>query len=176
MGFLESNLIPGEQVVFRTRLHSIVIVGPVFVALLLCAPAVYCLMRAFQQQDRNNQTFKVLCGAAAVLIFIALIVVVRALVRRNATEVAVTNRRVLMKWGVASRKTLEIQIAKVESTEVLQSFWGRALGYGTIIVRGTGGTPDPVHDIARPMEFRRALQEQIQAVLAPGMPVNPAQR
>ena len=176
MGFLERNLVPGEQLVFRTRLNSIVLAGPIFVAALLCAPAVYCLYRAYHQQDHSGQDFKLLCGAAAVLFLIALILVVRGFVIRNSTEVAVTTRRVLMKWGVASRKTLEIQLAKVESTEVLQSFWGRTFGYGTIIVRGTGGTPEPVHKIARPLEFRRALQEQIQNAFSGGGPVNPTLR
>ncbi|HXN64329.1 MAG TPA: PH domain-containing protein [Candidatus Acidoferrales bacterium] len=173
MGFLDSNLIPGERVIFKTRLHSIILVGPIFIAAILSAPAAYCLWRAFQEPDRSDQTFKILCGAAALLFLLALISIIRGLVRRNSTEIGVTNRRVLMKWGVASRKTLEIPVQKVESTEVLQSFWGRALGYGTIIVRGTGGTPEPVHKMARPVEFRRALQEQIQAGLAPPQPVNP---
>ena len=176
MGFLDNNLIPGERIIFKTRLHSIILVGPIFVAAVLCAPAVYCVWRAYQEQDRSAQTFKILCGAAALLFLLALISIIRGLVRRNATEIGVTNRRVLMKWGIASRKTLEIPVQKVESTEVLQSFWGRTLGYGTIIVRGTGGTPEPVHKMARPVEFRRALQEQIQNGFAPVAPVNPAPR
>jgi hypothetical protein len=37
------------------------------------------------------------------------------------------------------------------------------LGYGTVIVRGTGGTPEPFTLIAHPTEFRRHVQEQIEA-------------
>jgi hypothetical protein len=38
---------------------------------------------------------------------------------------------------------------------------GRALNYGTINVRGTGGTLEPFHKIAHAQEFRRHVQEQI---------------
>jgi len=41
------------------------------------------------------------------------------------------------------------------------------LGYGSVVVRGTGGTPEPFVMIAHPQEFRRAVQEQIGAPQAP---------
>jgi len=44
---------------------------------------------------------------------------------------------------------------------------GRMLGYGSVIVRGTGGTPEPFLMIAHPQEFRRAVQQQIGATPAP---------
>jgi hypothetical protein len=41
------------------------------------------------------------------------------------------------------------------------------LGYGSVVVRGTGGTPEPFLMIAHPQEFRRAVQEQIGSPQAP---------
>jgi hypothetical protein len=38
---------------------------------------------------------------------------------------------------------------------------GKALGYGTIIVAGTGGTKEPFKMIAKPLDFRRQVQQQI---------------
>ncbi len=39
---------------------------------------------------------------------------------------------------------------------------GRILGYGTVVVRGTEGTPEPFDAMAHPMEFRKQIQQQIE--------------
>ncbi len=89
------------------------------------------------------------------------------LVARATSEFAVTNRRVIIKVGLVSRKTVELKLDKVESIGVEQSIPGRILGYGTIVVRGTGGTNEPFRAIARPLEFRRAVNEATEALSHP---------
>jgi uncharacterized membrane protein YdbT with pleckstrin-like domain len=93
-----------------------------------------------------------LVAGAAILVY--------GLAKRNATEMAVTNKRVLIKTGLASRRTLDLMLSRVESIGVEETFLGRILGYGSVIVRGTGGTPECFFLIAHPQEFRRAVQEQ----------------
>ena len=83
------------------------------------------------------------------------------LVRRNATEMAVTNRRVIVKSGLADRRTIELLLPRIESIAVEEPALGRLLGYGTVIVRGTGGTPEVFPQIAQPLEFREQVQRQI---------------
>ena len=51
---------------------------------------------------------------------------------------------------------------KVESIEVSEPAFGRMLGYGTIVVIGTGGTPEPFQKVAHPLEFRSQVQQQIE--------------
>jgi hypothetical protein len=65
---------------------------------------------------------------------------------------------------MASRRSLEIMLQKVESIGITETFWGRFLGYGSVMIHGTGGTPEPFHKIAHPSEFRKHVQEQIDAV------------
>jgi uncharacterized membrane protein YdbT with pleckstrin-like domain len=81
------------------------------------------------------------------------------LVQRATSEFAVTNRRVIIKIGLVSRRTVEVKLDKIESIGVEQSILGRILGYGTIVVRGTGGTYETFRAIARPLEFRRAVND-----------------
>ncbi len=68
-------------------------------------------------------------------------------IRRNSTEMGVTNRRVVVKTGLASRKTIEMLLNKIESIEVNESGMGRMLGYGSITLIGTGGTSEVFHQI-----------------------------
>jgi uncharacterized membrane protein YdbT with pleckstrin-like domain len=74
----------------------------------------------------------------------------------------VTTRRVVIKTGLTSRKTIEMLLNKVESIEVNETTFGRILGYGAIVVIGTGGTTEPFHTIAHPLEFRSQVQQQIE--------------
>ena len=102
------------------------------------------------------------------MIFLGLLLLVGAavsvgggLIRKKSTEVAVSNRRVLIKTGFISRKTIEVTLAKVESVGVSESFLGRMFGYGDVIVRGTGGTTESFSRIANPEELSRQVQGQL---------------
>lgn len=75
------------------------------------------------------------------------------------SEFGITNKRLIIKTGVLSRKTLELNLSKIESVNVNQSILGRILGYGSIGVIGTGGTKEYFVSIKNPLEFRRKFQE-----------------
>lgn len=75
------------------------------------------------------------------------------------SEFAITSKRIIIKVGWISRRTLEMNLAKVESVNVDQSILGRILGYGTITVIGTGGTREPFYRISSPLDFRKAFQQ-----------------
>lgn len=78
---------------------------------------------------------------------------------RWTSEYAITNKRVIIKVGLISRRTVEMNIHKIESINVDQSIFGRILGYGDISVVGTGGTKEVFECISGPIKFRRQFQE-----------------
>ncbi|MDB6005887.1 MAG: hypothetical protein JWR15_2874 [Prosthecobacter sp.] len=80
-------------------------------------------------------------------------------IRQATSQFAITNKRVIIKIGLISRRTLEMNLSKIESVNVNQSILARLLGYGSIVVIGTGGTREVFHDIAAPLVFRRKFQE-----------------
>ena len=53
-----------------------------------------------------------------------------------------------------------MNVNKIESVDIDQSIMGRILGYGTIVIVGTGGTKEPFAAISDPMTFRKKFQEQ----------------
>src|SRR5262245_12341437 len=164
MSYIDANLIPGEKVVYQTRLHWIVMLGHIlFAFFVLGAPGGILLYFARKEQaETPAQNVHVLLGGAGVLLVSGVAVIIAGLVRRNATEMAVTTRRVVIKTGLAARKTIEMLLNKVESIEVSETASGRMLGYGTIVVIGTGGTSEPFHKVAHPLEFRSQVQQQIE--------------
>ncbi len=163
MSYVQANLVPGEAVVYETRLHWIVMLGHLIVGgLLLGLPGVCLLAYAASQREMDSTNLHLMEGGGVALVVCGVVVILMGMLRRNATEMAVTNRRVVIKTGLASRKTIEMLLNKVESIEVSEPALGRMLGYGTIVMIGTGGTPEPFHKVAHPLEFRSQVQQQIE--------------
>ncbi len=88
------------------------------------------------------------------LIFFALIAI-----RYFTTELAFTNKRLVAKFGLIARQTVELKLEKIESVQVKQGVIGRILNYGTLIIGGAGNPQAPIPGISTPMAFKRALQE-----------------
>ena len=76
-----------------------------------------------------------------------------------SSEYAITNKRVIIKVGLIQRRTIEMNVQKVESIAVDQTILGRILGYGDITVVGTGATREKFLQIADPIKFRKVFQE-----------------
>ncbi len=100
-----------------------------------------------------------LLGIVTLVIGIGLIFLVWAWVRVRSTEVAITNRRVIAKFGFVKRHTVEINLDKVEALKVEQGVMGRFLNYGTIFISGAGTSVAPFPNIADPLVFRRKFME-----------------
>jgi uncharacterized membrane protein YdbT with pleckstrin-like domain len=77
----------------------------------------------------------------------------------QTTELAITNKRIIAKFGFISRSTIEINLPKVESVQVDQGVMGRVLDYGTIIVAGAGTPNLSIPGAADPLEFRKHFME-----------------
>jgi uncharacterized membrane protein YdbT with pleckstrin-like domain len=148
MKYVEQVLQPGETVIYATSLHWLVYLR----AIMLLILALACL---FVAGSFNDAIVKLaLQIVAALFCFLALVSGLTALVRRATTELAVTDRRVIFKTGILQRHSVEINRSKVETVGVNQSILGRVLGYGTVVVRGTGGSFEPIAFIGDPLTFR----------------------
>ena len=78
---------------------------------------------------------------------------------RYTDEFAITNKRVVIKTGLISRKTVELNLSKIESVNVDQTFMGRIFGFGNITIIGIGGTHEFFVNFSKPLEFRKKFQE-----------------
>lgn len=164
MSYIEKHLIPGEQIVYKTGLHWVVMAPSIVLAAIFAAGGAYLLIRAESSQSSDNSV-TLLAWVGLALFVIAAVCVVVGYFKLSATEMSVTTKRVVIKKGIGSRVTYEMLLAKVESISVQESVWGRMLGYGIVVVRGTGGTPEPFDKIAHPLDFRRHVEQQIEALM-----------
>jgi uncharacterized membrane protein YdbT with pleckstrin-like domain len=89
---------------------------------------------------------------------VGLLVLLPAIVKRQSSDFAVTNKRVMLKAGVFTTHSVELLLNKIEAIAVNQGFGGRVFGYGDIVVTGSGGTREAFTLIQAPLAFRRAVQ------------------
>jgi len=167
LSYIEKSLIEGEAVLYRARLHWIVLLWPVLIGAPIGIAGIGFLVGGVYHSARWSG-FSGAMGVVGFLLFLGAIVLIGGgIVRRNATEIAVTNRRVLIKTGIVNRRTLELLLVRIESIGVDETPLGRMLGYGTVILRGTGGTPERFDRIAMPLEFRKQVQSQVEGRMSP---------
>lgn len=165
MGYVEQNLNPGERILYTTHLHWIVLFRSIFVDTLFSAAGLALIVWGIAGKHPERGEGQVAGIAGLLLLLAGNVILAIAAVRRNATEMAVTDRRVIIKVGVLTKRTVEVFLSKIESVGVEQTLWGRMMGFGSISVRGTGGTNEPFSHVANPLEFRRQVQNQLGAQL-----------
>jgi uncharacterized membrane protein YdbT with pleckstrin-like domain len=155
VGYVEENLSPGEEIVYRAKLHRVVFVAPIVLL-------VFGFLFFFLPSTPDTRATVQGCSGAFLLLM--MLVILGRLIAYRTSEFAVTNKRVMIKIGWIRRHSLELLLQKVEGIGVDQGIFGRWFGYGTITVTGTGGTKEPFKNIANPLEFRKQVQARVPGV------------
>jgi uncharacterized membrane protein YdbT with pleckstrin-like domain len=73
-------------------------------------------------------------------------------------EQGVTNKRIIRKQGIISRKSEEMKITSIETVEIIQGVMGRIFGYGDIKVTGRGTSDVLFKKINDPMDVKRKIE------------------
>lgn len=155
MGGLDKILLPDERIVAQARPHWIGFLpsfGHGSVALIVSGAAIP------MAKDQRLPFF----AAAGVFAALAVVAAIRAAVARLSCRYAVTNRRVITQIGLLSTRTVELMLFKVESLEVEQSLMGRVLGYGDLVLHGTGGQPTRMARVTDPHGLRNAVHAALE--------------
>ncbi len=73
-------------------------------------------------------------------------------------EQGVTNKRVILKSGIISRKTEEMKLTSIETVEIDQGILGRIFGFGTVKITGRGISNVLLKNIDDPMSVKRQIE------------------
>lgn len=103
---------------------------------------------------------KILLGFVLLPLYgIGLLFWISAAITYYTTELVITNKRVVAKFGFIRRDTVEMNISKVESIQVDQGILGRIFNYGSVLVSGAGDPKAPIPGISHPLKFRNMFFE-----------------
>ena len=146
--YTAATLQPDERPLHQTTIHWMALSGSVIgavLSLIVIVPiAMFAAWRDFYW------AWLLLVVPAGILLSAAITV--------KTSELVITDRRVLIKVGFIQRHTFEMFISKIESVAVYQSMLGRLFDYGSVEIRGTGGSSESFATIAAPLPFRDAIQ------------------
>ena len=143
MHFLKKNLLVHERIVFSTKLNWTLYIKSLIVILI---------------------GFLVLLDNlfGLIVVFIGMLSAVVTYFKIKNFEFAVTNKRVIIKYGILRTRSFEIMLNKVEAIYVEQNIIGKIVNSGTMIIKGTGGSQNLLRNVDNPFQFRIALNQQIE--------------
>jgi membrane protein YdbS with pleckstrin-like domain len=151
MAYYTKVLQPDETVKVVGRLHWSIYIRAVVMLLL----ALGVLLASNGLTDPTSQRYALM--ASGVVGVLGLLLLLKAWIHRMATEIVVTDRRVILNRGLLRRHTMEMNMTKIEMVDVKQSLWGRIWGYGTVEIHGTGADIEPLEGIGSPLLIRNAI-------------------
>src|SRR2546428_10598911 len=98
MGYVEENLMPGEQIMYRANLHWIIYAAPLFFGLM----GIVIVASAF-----GNRYQAALGGLGGLFLIVAGLLGLSPWLISRTSEVAVTNKRAVIQVAMSRRHTPE---------------------------------------------------------------------
>ena len=154
---------PDEKIIYAAQLHWIIYKTGILTTLLGAAVG-YCTVPMVSEilgEDLGSYLDKPAKYIAVALIVLGAVHLLISFIRQVSTELVITDQRVIAKHGWIATTSYELMIGKVEGATIDQSALGRVMGYGTLMVKGTGGGISPIDLIADPTGFHRQLMHAI---------------
>lgn len=150
--FIESTLEPGEQVIFKGRLHwsfnvSYTIWGILFI--------IACIVGLVL--NNTNESEGIYNILSIVLAIVGIGFIGYGYFIRSKTEFVITSSRFIQKDGIFNIKMTEIPLFKVETINFYQTMLDRMLGTGAIELVGSGGTNHRVDFVQEPYKVRNLI-------------------
>lgn len=174
MGYVDTVLLPGETVRFRTGRHWVLYLpglGCVALAAASLTPAVI----SYLNDELADSLDGLWSGLALAFLAVGAALLARAWYRRRLTEIAVTDRRVIYKSGLLHRSTSEMPLDRIERIDVDQGVLGQMLDFGDITVNGIVSSigADRLNRIAAPNRLRSHVIAGEHALRPPPVAVGP---
>ena len=148
MGYIEKNLMEGEQIVYEARQHWIIYWKPFL--LLLVAIGLFAIPSQYMEL-----TIQMI--ASATLLVVAAIWAVNIY---GGRKYILTTSRLILKRGIIRRESTDLILRRCEGVSIRQSITGRIFRYGTVSV-STGEVVNEFRLIEDPVRFSTQINQQI---------------
>lgn len=175
MGYVNRNLMAGEDVLLRPRYHPVRFLPGalgIFLGALVALGAVVL--------PPGTASPGILVAVGAALAVVGLLAIALRAVVDSFDEFAITSLRIIKKTGFWTRRVSQIPLDKVQDLRLVATLWGRWLSYGNVEVESAGEDgPVVFRRIQNPEAFRNAVfarrAEPVAASVAPATPFRTAE-
>ena len=156
-GYVERTLAGGEEIVHRANFNWTFSFFPtLWFAIGAGGLAFYCFIQFAAAVP--FEALRVGWWSAAIGAIAGTLILINHLIVITTTEIIVTTFRFVYKTGLISRRTQEVSLNKIEEIALEQSVWGRILGFGQLILRGTGVGVITLPDLDDPIQLRKIIE------------------
>ena len=146
MNSIDNRLTKGETIIYRTRYHWAVLLGPILVIIIG--------RLALKSQGYH----------AMALIAFGLIWGIFSYISLRRSEIGLTRNRVLINAGFPLKSSYDILLDKIISIDYYQPSLGSMLNFGKVIVVYNGNKRCAFRLVSSPAEFVREVRQQIIAL------------
>lgn len=156
-GYVDKTLAGGEEVIHRANFNWTYSFFPVFWFSLGAGVLAMFFFIQYAAEVPYDE-LKIGWWSAGVAAAAGSLILINHLIVLTTTEIVVTTFRFVYKTGLVSRHTKEVSLNKIEEITLEQTVWGRFLGYGKLVLRGTGVGVITLPDLDDPIHLRRIIE------------------
>ncbi len=163
MGYVEQLLSKGETIAVRSRQHWIAVITSALINgfIVVVALALGFVVTRALPDSLPSLIFNVVTLAAVIVALFGLARLGWDLLQWWAEEYIVTTRRVIQTEGIINKRTIDSSLEKVNDVVLVQSVFGRILGYGNLeIVTGSDIGVNQLIRLRDPITFKTAMLDQ----------------
>lgn len=142
---IDRMLVTGEEVILRAKLHGAIYWKSV-------AVLVFAVIMFFIAAPLG-----ILLGVVGAMMLCV------SILTQHYLLLAVTNKRVLARYGLLQMDVVDIRLSKIESIDLERMLPGHIFGYASVVVMGTGNRLIRVPYIGNAEFFRRYYNEMVLA-------------
>ena len=147
MSYIDDKLKENERVVYRTKLHWAMLLGP----------GTLMVIGGLSLPSK---------GLSGLILFgIGFAWAILSTISFQTSEIGITDQRLLLRTGFPMRRTYDIPLTQIELVDTYQPSLGKFLNFGKVILGLEGGKRGAFRMIDSPLEFRAQLEKQVFAVL-----------
>jgi membrane protein YdbS with pleckstrin-like domain len=143
---VDNDLLENERVVYQTRIHWALFLGPAMVIVI------------------GGLSFPAKGMRALILIAIGLAWGIISYIKYNRSLIRVTNKRVLIRSSFLVKKPFAISLSDISFVDFYQPSLGAILNFGRITLLHGGKMKSVFRLIASPGEFVAAVREQAASI------------
>ncbi len=157
MAYPDNLLTRGEQVVLHKHPHWKVLVLPVLLFVIIVGGGF--TLAALIRNWSNHGIWWIVLAAIGVVLLVLLCVV--PFLRWRSEHFVITTAHVFFRSGILHREEHQIPLAYIQNMETRVTFWGRLLGFGSLIVESGADAPLEFANVASLPKVQARLNQLI---------------
>ena len=166
-GYVAKTLAADEQIIHRANFNWTYGFFPIMWFSIGMATLVFFCYLQFAAQVPFDE-LEVGWWFAGIGAFSGVIILINHIVILMTTEIIVTTYRFVYKTGLIARNTQEVSLNKIEEITLRQTVWGRILGFGQLVLRGTGVGVIELPELDNPINLRKIIENARSHLRHPG--------